>query len=69
MTLGQMAERKSMKMRGILVGVVLFAISAACADCDAWDRAEARARELCARMTLEEKAGELAANVNCATVE
>lgn len=48
-----------MKMRGILVGVVLFAISAACADCDAWDRAEARARELCARMTLEEKAGEL----------
>ena len=25
----------------------------------AWDRAEARARELCARMTLEEKAGEL----------
>ena len=48
-----------MKMRGILVGVVLFAISAACADCDAWDRAEARARELCARMTLEEMAGEL----------
>ena len=26
---------------------------------DALDRAEARARELCARMTLEEKAGEL----------
>ena len=25
----------------------------------AWERAEERARELCAKMTLEEKAGEL----------
>ena len=37
---------------GALLPIAVFAE-------DALDRAEARARELCARMTLEEKAGEL----------
>ncbi|MCR5750581.1 MAG: glycoside hydrolase family 3 C-terminal domain-containing protein [Kiritimatiellae bacterium] len=58
-----MTKRKCGKRRNGL-RVALFAlclilpVSAVCAG-DALDRAEARARELCARMTLEEKAGEL----------
>ena len=36
-----------------------FALSATAASGDRWDDALARARELCAKMTLEEKAGEL----------
>ena len=46
-------------MKKTLVFSGLAAVAAAGFAGDAYERAEARARELCAQMTLEEKAGEL----------
>lgn len=49
---------KAKMKRKIYTACLLLPFAAICAE-DALDRAEVRARALCARMTLEEKAGEL----------